>query len=234
MDLKDGKIIITGGTSGIGYEAAKVLKELGAEIVICGRNEKNVKKAIQELGVFGIKADVSIEQEVKNLFDFAIDKMGSVNVLINNAGIGSKLAKFVDSDLKTLQQVWDTNVKGLFMAGQEAAKLFINQNYGNIINIGSTAALKGFPTGSVYCASKFAVSGLTECWRAELRPHNIRVMQINPSEVITEFGKKVGMEIRNEDKKLKPAEVAHLISAMLSMNDLGFIPDASIIATNPW
>jgi len=110
----------------------------------------------------------------------------------------------------------------------------MDKKYGNIINIGSTASLRGYANGSSYVASKFAVSGLTECWRAELRPYNVRVMQINPSEVITDFLVKEGIEITNEDNKLKPKEIGHLIVNMLSMSDVGFIPDASVWATNPW
>ena len=115
-----------------------------------------------------------------------------------------------------------------------ASKHFIEKKYGNIINIGSTAAINGFSNGSAYVASKFAVSGLTQCWRTELRPYNVRVMQINPSEVITDFFEKAGLEHKDVQNKLKPSEIAHLIVSMLSMNDIGFIPDASVWATNPW
>ena len=112
-------------------------------------------------------------------------------------------------------------------------KHFIAQNTGNIINISSTAGQKGFANGSAYAASKFALSGLTECWRAELRKSNIRVMQINPSEVVTDFGKNVGWDHGDVERKLKASEIAHVALAMLSMNDIGFITDASVWATNP-
>ncbi|MEX2395506.1 MAG: SDR family NAD(P)-dependent oxidoreductase, partial [Balneolales bacterium] len=124
-------------------------------------------------------------------------------------------------------------VKGAFLAGQLAAKHFISESTGNIINIGSSAAKKGYANGSSYVASKFALTGLTECWRAELRPHNVRVMQVNPSEVVTEFGSKQRSQRVNVDKKLKSSEIAHVVSAMLSMNDVGFITDAAVWATNP-
>ncbi|MCA6067705.1 SDR family oxidoreductase [Chryseobacterium sp. RG1] len=233
MEIKNVKAIITGGTSGIGYEAAKVLKEFGAEVVICGTNEFRVNQTTKELGVYGIKADVTIEEEVLALFDYAKERMGTVNVLINNAGIG-KFISLVETTAEDFQKVWEVNVRGFFLAGREAAKHFVENQYGNIINIGSTASLRGYANGSSYVASKFAVSGLTECWRAELRPYNVRVMQINPSEVITDFLVKEGIEIKNEANKLKPKEIAHLIVNMLSMSDTGFIPDASVWATNPW
>ncbi len=234
MNLKEAKILITGATSGIGYETARVLKEEGAQVLICGRNKAKVDLAVEQLGVSGLKADVSQEIDVKALFNYAKEQMGGVNVLINNAGIGGHFEELKDLSAENFQAVWEINVKGLMLVGREAARYFIEQQTGNIINIGSTASLKGFARGSAYVASKFAVAGLTECWRAELRPHNVRVMQVNPSEVITEFLEKVGYEVKNPEKKLKSSEVAHVIKTMLQMNEVGFIPDAAIWATNPW
>jgi len=232
MEINQAKVLITGGNSGIGYETAKLLRSQGAQVVICGRNPETVAKAAQELDVFGFVADVSKEAEVQALFAFAIEKMGGLNVLLNNAGVGS-FAPLVNTSLADFQSTWEINVKGLFLCGQAAAKHFIAQNTGNIINISSSAGLKGFANGSAYVATKFAVTGLTECWRAELRKNNIRVMQVNPSEVITEFAVRLGNQPKNIDSKLKPSEIAHVISAMLSMNDVGFITDASVWATNP-
>lgn len=226
-------MIVTGATGGIGYEIARALRKAGAQVVICGRDAGKLKNATGELDVFGIEADVSKQTDVIELFRFAIEQMGGINVLVNNAGIGV-FGSLADTSAEDFQKAWEVNVKGLFLAGKEAAKHFIAQKHGNIINIGSTAALRGYANGSAYVASKFAVSGLTECWRAELRPHNVRVMQINPSEVITDFIAKAGMEIKNEDNKLKPEQIAHLAVSMLSMDDVGFIPDASVWATNPW
>ena len=231
MDIKHAKVLITGGSSGIGYETARQLHSAGARVVICGRDEQKLKKALGELDVKGIQADVSSEEDIKRLFGFALDRLGGLNVLINNAGTGSSDA-LADLTLDDFTKTWEINVKGALLAGQAAARHFISQNTGNIINIGSSSALKGYAGGSSYVASKFALSGLTECWRAELRPHNIRVMQVNPSEVVTGFGSRSGQRV-NADKKLKPGEIAHVIVSMLSMNDVGFITDAAVWATNP-
>ncbi len=233
MKLEDIKAIITGGTSGIGYETAKMLKSHGAQVVICGRDQTTVQQAAEALNIKGFAADVSNESNVLALFEYAIAEMNGLNVLINNAGIGG-FSKLVDATTADFQKIWEINVKGLFMAGRAAAQHFITQDYGNIINIGSTASQRGFAQGSAYVASKFAVSGLTECWRAELRPHHVRVMQVNPSEVVTDFGTKLGMAQQNEEGKLKPQQIAHVIEAMLRMDDVGFIPDAAVWATHPW
>ncbi len=232
MDIKKAKVLITGGSSGIGYEAAKLLKSAGAQVVICGTNEALLSRAAKELDVTGFRADVSDEESVSQLFEFAIRHMAGLNVLINNAGIG-QFKPLVETPVSEFQRIWEVNVKGLFLAGKQAARHFISQNTGSIINIGSTASSRGYANGSAYVASKFAVSGLTECWRAELRAHNVRVMQINPSEVITDFSTKANFEITNPERKLKPAEVAHVIQAMLAMNEVGFMTDATIWATNP-
>lgn len=94
-------------------------------------------------------------------------------------------------------------------------------------------AVRGFPNGSAYVSSKSAISGLTMCWQAELRKHNIRVVQINPSEVITNFLSELNYERTNGDRKLKGLEIAQAIVGLLSMNDVGFIPELNVWATNP-
>ena len=233
MQLTEVKALITGSTSGIGYAIAHALQEKGAQVVISGRSAQKVEQAVEALGVYGQKADVRQEEEVESLVRFAIEAMGDLNVLVNNAGLGT-FAPLIETSVSDFQHQWEVNTRGLFLAGKAAARHFVDKEYGNIINIGSTAALKGFANGSSYVASKFAVSGLTECWRAELRPYNIRVMQVNPSEVVTEFFEKAGLPPRDAEHKLKPSEIAHLVVSMLSMNDVGFIPEASVWATNPW
>lgn len=232
MDLKTTKAIITGGSSGIGYETAKLLRAHGAEVVICGRNEDTLQQAATELDVFGIQADVSNEADVNKLFDFAIEKLGGLNVLVNNAGIGF-ISSLLETSVADFIRIWETNTKSAFLCGQLAAKYFVSQNTGNIINISSMGAVNGFANGSAYVSSKAAMSGLTMCWRAELRKHNIRVMQINPSEVITPFIDKLGYTSENPERKLKGLEIAQVIASMLLLNDIGFIPEANVWATNP-
>jgi 3-oxoacyl-[acyl-carrier protein] reductase len=109
-----------------------------------------------------------------------------------------------------------------------------SQQSGTIINIGSSASVKGFARGSVYAASKFAVRALTQCWQAELRPFNIRVCQLNPSEVTTAFYNQERVERVEEKKKLSPNEIAYSIVSVLEMEDKGFITELNVWATNPF
>jgi len=129
--------------------------------------------------------------------------------------------------------VFATNVTGAMLMAREAAKHFIARQRGNIVNIASTAALRGAPNGTAYYASKFALRGMTECWRAELRRHNIRVFLINPSEVLTNFSATAGLAQKENPTKLRAEDIAYIVKAVLEMDDRGFTPELSVFATNP-
>lgn len=233
MDLKNAKVLVTGGSLGIGYAAAKSLIEAGAKAVICGRNEELLNKAANELGAVAVKADVSKEEDVISLVKKTIEALGGYNVLINNAAYGY-FSQLTNIDTTKFNEQLMTNITGAMLCGRESAKYFIEQNYGNIINIASSAGTGGFANGTPYVATKFALRGMNECWRAELRKHNIRVMLVNPSEVQTQFGVNAGGKQRDfNPTKLEGAQIAHLIKAMLEMDDKGFIPEAGVWATNP-
>lgn len=232
--LVNGKIIlITGGSSGIGKSTAKLLQGLGAKVIITGRDLNKVKIVSEALNVLGIQADVSKDNDIKKTFEFVLKKYGKLDVLINNAGIGTHLPieKLNRNDFETMFQV---NVFGVAMMTKYATEIFKAQNSGTIINIGSTSGLNGYKTGSAYSASKFALRGLTQCLQAELRPHNIRVILVNPSEVPTAFGSKNREERTDEPKKISSLEIAHTIVSALSMDDRGMIPEVTVWATNPW
>ena len=233
MDLSAAKVLVTGGSAGIGLETARQLLARGAQVAICGRNEARVREAAEAIGALGIHADVSVEDDVVRMVRQVIEAFGDYDVLINNAGFGS-FAPLVDTSVAEMQRVFATNVFGAMLAARESAKHFIARNRGNIVNISSSAGVRGFAGGTAYSASKFALSSMTECWRAELRKHNIRVMQVNPSEVQTEFVVSSGRPPRAlSDRKLQAADIAQTIVAMLELPDRGFITETSVWATNP-
>jgi 3-oxoacyl-[acyl-carrier protein] reductase len=232
MNIKDIKAIVTGGSSGIGLEIAKQMIEKGAKVLITGRDEKKLKNAATAIGAHYAVADASNEKQVIDAFEKAKSIMNGYNVLINNAAYGA-FGLLKDQDTKVFEAILATNVTGAMIAGREAAKHFIENNFGNIINISSTAGNAGFAGGTAYVASKFALKGMTECWRAELRKSNIRVMLVNPSEVQTPFYQALGGERPFNPSKLEASEIAHLVVAMLTMRDVGFITEATVFATNP-
>lgn len=232
MKLEGAKIVITGGSSGIGKATAQLLSEAGAIVLITGRDEQKLKKIATELNVKYHAFDISNLTLLKQHAKEILLKLNGVDVLINNAGVG-EFALLGEITAEQFHRVFSTNIVGLTLFTQEFLPIFKKQQSGNILNIASTAALKGFARGSVYSASKFALRSLTQCWQAELRKDNIRVIGINPSEVTTAFNNSERLEREEQPSKLRSIEIAHTIKSTLEMDNRGFIPEVSVWATNP-
>lgn len=234
MELKNKKIIVTGGSLGIGRETARLLVSKGADVLITGRDKSRLDKAAHDTGAIPFVADVSNLQDVENTYRHVMKTWGRLDCLVNNAGIGGESQLLTETSLDDFQKVYAVNVFGAAMAAKYASKIFIDQHYGHIVNVSSTASLRGYANGTVYASSKYALRGMTACWQAELRKYNIRVMLINPSEVTTAFGSEARIEREERHNRLRSGEVAHAIVAALEMDDRGFIPELTIYATNPW
>jgi len=232
MNLQNSTALVTGGSSGIGFAIARMLIQNGARVAITGRDERRLKEAADALKAHPIRADASNESDVKRTLDEVLKAFGHLDILVNNAGVGV-FKNLVDMDRAGFEAVFATNVTGAMLMGREAAKHFILRKSGNIVNISSTASLRGAPGGTAYYASKFALRGMTECWRGELRQHNIRVFLVNPSEVLTNFGAAAGYEQKPNPTKLRGEEIAHAVKAVLEMDDRGFTPEITVFATNP-
>lgn len=233
MNLSEAKVLVTGGSEGIGREVARLLAARGAQVAICGRRREELERAASDVGAYPIVADVSSEDDVERLVEATIDQLVGLNVLINNAGIGTS-TPLVETTADDMRRVWETNVLGAMLVGRAAARHFVTQNRGHIVNIGSTAGQRGYPGGTVYASSKFALRGMSECWRAELRFSGVRVTYVAPSEVQTGFGgRDIDPSRPTNETKLRPAEIAHTIAGFLEMDDRGFIPELSVWATNP-
>jgi 3-oxoacyl-[acyl-carrier protein] reductase len=234
MKLKDARILVTGGSLGIGKAAALVLAEAGARVAITARNEERLHQAAKAIGAVPIVADAGNPRDVEKTFEEVQRHLGGLDCLINNAGIG-EFAEMESVTFEEFDRIFRVNVYGAALMGARAAALFKAQkSRGHIINIGSTAGLKGFAGGTIYAASKFALRGMTECWQAELRKHNIRVTLVAPSEVATAFGREDGKEREPVPNKLSTMEIAHAIKSVLEMDDRGMIPEVSVWASNPW
>lgn len=232
MNLNGSTALVTGGSSGIGFAIAKALADAGVRVAITGRDEDKLARAAATIGGHAIRADVSLEADVHRTMADVVAAFGHLDILVNNAGVGVFKA-LVAQDLESFERIFATNVTGPMLMGREAAKHFITRKRGNIVNIASTAGTRGAPNGTAYYASKFALRGMTECWRGELRPHNIRVFLINPSEVLTPFFDPVNGAPPDNPTKLHAEDVAHAVRSVLEMHDRGFTPELSIFATNP-
>ena len=234
MNIKGKNILITGGSLGIGKETAKFLVDKGANVLITGRSEERLLAVKEYTGAKHIVFDIAnidnISSKTKDCLNLLDNK---IDVLINNAGTGFR-RDVEQLNIDDFLHVYNTNVFGLSILTKEIIPNMKKQKKGTIINIGSTASLKGYKGGSIYASSKFAVRALTQCWQAELRPYNIRVCQINPSEVPTAFANKERIERENIENKLTTKEIAHAITSAIEMDDRGFINELNVWATNPF
>ncbi len=232
MNLKNAVALITGGSSGIGRAIAQTLAASGARVAITGRDEKRLAETARALGAHPIRADVANEADVERTYREVLKQFGDLDILVNNAGWGV-FKNLVDLEREEVEAVFATNVLGSMLMAREAAKIFVKRQRGNIVNIASTAALRGAPKGTAYYGSKFALRGMSECWRAELRQHNVRVFLVEPSEVMTSFYQLAGLPQKLNESKLRSEDIAHVVKTILEMDDRGFVPEVSIFATNP-
>ena len=233
MKLEGAIALVTGGSEGIGRAIAEALKAEGSVVTITGRREDVLRNAAAELGVDHVAGDVGVEADAVRTVASVVEKHGRIDILVNNAGFGI-FKPLVELELEELEAVYRTNVFGAFLMAREAARLFIEQGSGELINISSTSGLKGGRGSTAYSSSKFALRGMTECWRDELRRHDVRVLLVNPSEVVTGFSSKAGYEQEVSSKKLRPEEIADAIIGALKIDERGFIPELSVFATNPF
>lgn len=225
--------LVTGGSSGIGRAIAEVLGRAGVRVAINGRDSTALEAAAADLDAHPIQGDVGVEDDAKRMVETTVAELGGLDILINNAGFG-RFAPLLETSADDMESVWRTNVLGAFLVGREAARHMVERRSGTIVNIASTAALKGFGRGSAYASSKFALRGMTECWRDELRRHDVRVVLCNPSEVLTDFSRRAGGQQEPSPKKLIPEDIAEAVLGALVTDPRGFVPEFSVFATNPF
>jgi 3-oxoacyl-[acyl-carrier protein] reductase len=195
MRLKDKVAIITGGGRGIGKAIALGFANQGAHIVAAARTESeviSVSERIQELGreSLGIVCDISKEDHVKNLIDVTVKKFGRIDVLINNAGIGSMRPVYATS-LESFEKVLKVNLTGTFLCTKHVWQHMKNSGGGSIINVSSLGGLVGYPMLSAYCASKWGQIGFTKACAEEGKQDKIRVNAIAPGKADTAIRSKI-------------------------------------------
>lgn len=238
MELKNKSAIITGAGKGIGKAIAAALAAEGVNLGLVARTSSDLKALQAELATeYGVKvvianADVSVKSDVDQAVSALKESLGSIDILINNAGIGT-FGTLLEMDPEQWERIIQTNVMGTYYVTRAALPTMLEQSSGSIINIASTAGERGFATGSAYCASKFAVIGMTEALMQEVRKSNIRVTALTPSTVNTELASNAGLKIGDEDRMMQTEDVAELVLAALKLPDRVFIKTAGIWTTNP-
>ena len=224
------RFLITGGSQGIGAALVGLARGQGHQVVFTGRNAALIDKVAGETGAAGLRADVSVAADNERTVAACVERMGGVDVLVNNAAFGY-LAEIGEVDMDRMRAVFDTNVLGLVDLTNRVVPLLKAQQRGYIFNISSTSGMKGGQRGTVYAASKWAVRGLSQCWQTELRPHGVHVVSVCPSEVQTDWMGRTG---RNNPNKLYAVDIAETIMAALAMHPRALWPELAIFANNPW
>ena len=190
FNLHNKRAVVTGASRGIGFAGAAALAQAGAEVIMIARNKKNIKEAADRLKKNGLNAiaeqgDVMNQKQINRI----IKKYASIDILLNNAGTNNP-TPYTDVTEKNFDGIVDLNVRAAFFVAQVAAKQMIKQKKGGaIIHISSQMGHVGGIDRTVYCASKFAIEGLTRASAIELAKHNIRVNTICPTFIKTEMTK---------------------------------------------
>lgn len=218
MPALEGQVaIITGAGRGIGRAIARSFATEGARLVLVGRSAAALERVRDEVkhssdAVAVIAGDVREEDTAMRAVARAVDHLGGLHLLVNNAGIAIH-KPITDLSVGEFDSVMDTNMRGTFLFSRAVVPIFLAQRRGTIVNIGSGAGTRGIATETAYCASKFAQRGFTLALDQELRPHNIRVSLILPGDVDTGFHRDTGVVTASgvRAESLRPEDVAEAV-----------------------
>ena len=184
-------ILITGATSGIGLATAKKFANEKNQLILCGRRQHKLDEISNEISkitnVLTLRFDVSDKKEVNKVFENIPKEFSSIDILINNAGNAHGLDTIQEGSLDDWDNMIDSNVKGLLYVSRVIIPKMIEQNSGYIINIGSLAGREVYEKGNIYCATKHAVNAISKAMRIDLNKTGIKVSEINPGLVETDF-----------------------------------------------
>jgi NAD(P)-dependent dehydrogenase (short-subunit alcohol dehydrogenase family) len=217
MNLKDKVVVITGASRGLGKNMAKFLIDKGAQVIISARPGGELENTAQELSCDNFPCDVTNEKQVRDLAGYVMEKYGRIDIWINNAGIWLPHDYLENVDTEKIRRMFEVNVYGAIYGCDEALRIMKGQNSGTIVNIISTSALEGRDKSAAYCASKFAVRGLTDSLRVENSESNLQIFGIYPCGMKTDlFGEAKPEEY---DSFLSVEEIAREIIENLAQDN---------------
>lgn len=222
MSILEGRVaVVTGASSGIGEACAIVFAQKGAKLVLAARRAERLEKLVAKLEAMGAEAlavatDVTDEAAVQNLFDSAVERFGTVDVLINNAGIADS-TPVDEMSLDLWQQVIQTNLTSAFLCSRAAFRVMKGQQRGRIINVGSISARVPRQHSPAYAASKWGLDGLTRSLAIDGREHNIAASIFHPGIVATEIAP--GAVKLPDDLTADPMDIAAAIVHMADLPD---------------
>lgn len=231
--LTNAVAVVSGGSRGIGRGIAAALAQLGARVVITGRNADKVHAAARELSTEertceGVVCDVTNLSSVTALEAHLRGKYGQVDILVNNAGVGGPSSLLHELTPESWESIFNTNVRGVFYMMRAIVPLMMAAGGGHIVNISSLAGKNPLPRGAAYSASKWALNGLSHSVAEELRSQNIRVSVVCPGSVDTEFAPHPG---KDPDKMLRPEDVAHVVAMLVTQRQQSFVSEVLLRPT---
>ena len=228
MDFTNKVIMVTGANRGIGKETVYRLASLDAQVVACGRNLDALVEIANDLAsqgkkVFPVKLDLEDEESIKGAVAKTVEKFGTIDFLINNAG-RQELSTVLDMSTEMFDKMMNVNIRGVFILTREVLPYMIKNNCGKIVNIGSTSGRRGYPEQSAYCASKHALVGFTKCLAYEVKKYNIGVCIVAPGGVLTDMSKDLRESRGDHDDAawLTPAQVVDGVMFMLNQEGASF------------
>lgn len=239
-------VLITGATAGIGEACAQIFAKNGYRLILVARREERLKilSEVLDTECLCICLDVRNKAEVQEKLGNLPAEWQNIDILLNNAGLAVGLSTLQNGEIDDWERMIDTNVKGLLYVTRTIAPLMIARNMGHIINISSVAGKEVYPNGNVYCASKHAVDALSKAMRIDMLPHNIKVTNVAPGMVETEFSiVRFKGDIEKADKVyqgLQPLLVEDVADAIyyaatrpvhVCVNDILLMPTAQAAAT---
>jgi 3-oxoacyl-[acyl-carrier protein] reductase len=231
--LEEQVAVVTGAGRGIGAAIARRLAVLGATVVLCGRTMEPLKGIASEIATNGgqakfFRCDVSNLESVQALAAFVEKTFGRIDVLVNNAGVGSFAAPLHEMTPEEWEKVLNTNLRGVYYCIRNFAPMMIRAKAGHIVNISSLAGKNALPNGAAYAASKWGLNGLSYSVAEELRPHNIRVAVVCPGSVDTDLSPHTG---KNPNKMLRPDDVAHVVAMLVTQAPRSFASEVLLRPT---
>ena len=238
QNLKGKTALVTGGGRGLGKAVALALAAEGVNVAITGRNENNLKSVVAEIESKSVKSsysvfDVTDKKQVFASLEKLQNDFGKFDFLINNAGIAA-FGGILEMDDEQWEDIVKTNLFGPYYVVKAVVPGMVEKKSGDVVNISSTAGLKGNALTSAYSASKFGLIGMSESMMFELRKQNIRVTTLTPSTISTDMAK-TDLKITdgNPEKVLQPEDFAELVVDLLKLNKRAMLASAALWSTNP-
>lgn len=237
QSLKNKTALVTGAGKGIGKAVALALAAEGVHVGLIARTEKDLQAVAAEIKATGVNvafatADISNRAEVEAAVASVTAALGSIDILINNAGTGT-FGKFLELEPELWEQQIKVNLFGTYYTIRAVLPQMLEKQAGDIINISSTAGKNGAAVTSAYSASKFGVFGLGESLMQEVRKQNIRVTTLAPSTIVTDLAYSADLIKGDAERVMHPEDFAEFIIAQLKLHPRMLLKEASLFSTNP-